>query len=284
MPWTPRDKSKAVLDRAWEHVNSVSYSVSLRWLFYRLLQDGSYHDKSDYKRLCALLAKARKEFYGDWHPDTLTDDTRTSIDRGSGRGPDFSVATEITELADYLDFQISHFHNQEYYVELWFEAKAMIGQFQHYTREITLRPFGGDPSIPYKWRIAKQLERAAETYGKPIVILYFGDLDDKGQQIPESAAADIGDWSSAEFNFIHCGLNLEQVERLNVSEDPERPGKYQWEALTDDQAREIISAAIGEWIEEDVIDETHSLAAELENEWYPRVQEALWAVVSDGAE
>ena len=160
----------------------------------------------------------------------------------------------------------------------------MIGQFGHYTREITLRPFGGDPSIPYKWHIAKQLEQASETYGKPIVILYFGDLDDKGQQIPESAAADIRDWSRAEFDFIHCGLNVEQVERLSVPEDPERPGKYQWEALTDEQAREIISTAIGEWIEEDVIDETSALAEELEDKWYPRVQEALEAVVADGAE
>lgn len=277
--WTPTAKSKTILDRAWEYVNSVSYAVSLRWLFYRLLQDGIYHEKSDYKRLCVLLAKARKEFYGDWHPNTLTVDARTSIERGGGRDPNFSVEDEITGLAGVLDFEISHFHNQEYYVELWFEAKAMIGQFEHYTREITLRPFGGDPSVSYKWQIAKELEQASETYGKPIVILYFGDLDDKGQQIPKSAEADIRKWSSVEFNFIHCGLHVEQVERLYVPEDPERPGKYQWEALTDEQAREIISAAIGEWIDEDVIDEASALAEELEDKWYPRVREALEAVL-----
>lgn len=273
-----------MLDRAWEHVCSVAYAVSLRWLFYRLLQDGTYHEKSDYGRLKNLVAKARKEFYEDWEPNILADDTRRSIERGGGGDPDFSVEDEITGLADYLDFQISHFHNQKYYVELWFEAKAMIGQFEHYTREITLRPFGGDPSIPFKWHIAKRLEQASETYGKPIVILYFGDLDDKGLQIPESAAADIRKWSDAEFEFIHCGLNAEQVERLGVPEDPERPGKYQWEALTDDQAHEIISTAIGEWIDQDVIDETSALAEELEDKWAPLVQEALEAVVANGAE
>lgn len=281
MAWTPQGKSREILDRAWDHVSSVEYAVSLRWLFYRLLQDGTYHHKGDYKRLCGLLAKARKEFYGDWHPDTLADDTRHPIIRGGGRDPDFSISEEVTGLAGYLDFEISHFHNQEYYLETWYEAKAMTGQFEHYTREITLRPFGGDPSIHCKWRIAQELGEASRRYGKPIVILYFGDLDDKGQLIPVCAVADIEEWCAVQFDFIHCGLSIEQVQRLQVPEDPERPGKYQWEALTDAQAREIISTEIGEYISEDVIDETHARATELEEEWYPRVCDALEAVAHD---
>ncbi|MDZ4241726.1 MAG: hypothetical protein U1D99_02775, partial [Candidatus Omnitrophota bacterium] len=80
---------------------------------------------------------------------------------------------------------------QNYYVELWFEAKAMRAQFEHYTDYITLRPFGGDPSIHFKWQIAGELAEADESYMKPIVILYFGDMDPKGFQIPISAVKDI---------------------------------------------------------------------------------------------
>lgn len=46
MGWTPRDSSREILDRAMVHVRSVPYIVSLRWLFYRLLQDGLYHHKA----------------------------------------------------------------------------------------------------------------------------------------------------------------------------------------------------------------------------------------------
>lgn len=102
----------------------------------------------------------------------------------------------------------------------------MIGQFAHYTREITLRPFGGDPSIHYKWQIAQQLERAAEQCNKPIVILYFGDLRrQRTAEIPQSAARDIEKWCNVEFDFIQCGLNIEQVEGFGLPEDPDRPGQ-----------------------------------------------------------
>ncbi len=36
--WEPRKNSRSVLDQAWRHVGSVPYEVSLRWVFYRLLQ------------------------------------------------------------------------------------------------------------------------------------------------------------------------------------------------------------------------------------------------------
>ena len=38
--YRPRGQSKEVLDRAWWHIQSVPYQVTLRWLFYRLLQEG----------------------------------------------------------------------------------------------------------------------------------------------------------------------------------------------------------------------------------------------------
>ncbi len=278
--WTPQAKTKLILDRAWEHISSVSYSVSLRWLFYRLLQDAIYHNKADYKWLTSLTAKARKSFYGEWHPAVLSDDTRRSNIRGAGHRPDFSVASEIVELADYLDFTISHFHNQDYYVELWFEAKAMSAQFEHYTRDITLRPFGGDPSIPFKYEIARQLSAIDREYGKPIIVLYFGDLDDKGLQIPRSAERDIRQWSAVDFEFHHCGLSSEQVEKYGIPEDPDRPGKYQWEALTDEQACEIITGAVAEWIDDDIIDETNDSASALVEKWQARVREVLEELVA----
>ena len=77
--WEPSLGSIRILDRAYEHVNSVSYKVSLRWLFYRLLQDGIYKAKGNYNNLKGLVSKARKNFFGKWRPDSLSDQTRHSI-------------------------------------------------------------------------------------------------------------------------------------------------------------------------------------------------------------
>ena len=60
--YKPQPEQAAVLDKAFELVQSVPYKVSLRWLFYRLLQEGIYQDKSGYNNLKYLAAKARKEF------------------------------------------------------------------------------------------------------------------------------------------------------------------------------------------------------------------------------
>ena len=72
--YTPRREQITILDSAMEHINSVPYVVSARWLFYRLLQDSFYHEKGDYhSRFLPLTSKVRKNFYGLWRPDTLAD-------------------------------------------------------------------------------------------------------------------------------------------------------------------------------------------------------------------
>jgi hypothetical protein len=78
-------KSVDILTRGLELVNSVSYQVSARWLFYRLLQESFFSKKSDYKtKLIPLISRARKQFLLDWHPATLSDDTRQRITRTGG--------------------------------------------------------------------------------------------------------------------------------------------------------------------------------------------------------
>jgi len=46
--YKPSAKTTAILDAARTHVESVDYDVTLRWCFYRLLQDGFYSSKADY--------------------------------------------------------------------------------------------------------------------------------------------------------------------------------------------------------------------------------------------
>jgi hypothetical protein len=242
--YKPRAEQTAILDRAIELVQSVSYKVSLRWLFYRLLQEGIYKNKTDYANLKTILSKARKGFSNGWTPDTLADDTRQAYIRGTG----FYSEDTFLKAVGKAECTLDKWQYQDNYVELWYEAKAMHGQFAYYTEHITLRPFGGDPSIPYKWNIAKELEEAWERYELPITIIYFGDLDPKGLTIPENAIKDIRQWCSVEFKFIRAGLNPGDEVRYGIPENFERPGTFQWEALNDDQARQLIQSTVGEFV------------------------------------
>ncbi len=236
--YKPQQQTARILDRAFELVESVPYTVSARWLFYRLLQEGYYNTKQDYSnKFLKAVSAARHAFYKQWRPDTLADETREAIPGGAG----WESGASWLEAVAKAECQLDKWYLQPVYLECWYEARAMTDQFRHYTKNVTLRPMGGQPSIPYKWKTAKDLERAARRYHHPIIILYFGDLDPAGETISETIERDVREWCNARFEFVRCGLTAEQVSLYNVPENIEHPGAYQWEALTDEGAREIMT-------------------------------------------
>jgi len=244
-PYKPQKKTAAILERAMQYVKSVPYTVSARWLFYRLYQEGYYRDKKDYKdQFMNPLADARKRMYAGWRPWTLADETRSTIYRGQG----FADQLAWLEAMGEQECRLDRWAARPVYVEIWYEAKAMTGQFEHYTKDITLRPFGGQPSIPFKWDVVSHFAEIRKDYpSKPIIVLYFGDNDKHGNQIPKSAVADIEYWCGLrgiEFDFYRAGLNNGQAVEFDIPENPEHPGTYQWEALSDEAARTIITQAL----------------------------------------
>jgi len=254
MAYNPSPETKKILDEAMATLQSVPYEVTARWLFYRLVQGGFFPNKKSYKsKFLPMLSKARKNFYGGWTPETLADDTRQALKRGGGYRDETDFIESIIDDAVCI---LNKHQHQKNYCELWFEAKAMKSQFEYYTSHITLRPFGGDPSINYKWEIAKDLEWAASYYGLPVVILYFGDLDPKGLTIPENAIKDIRKWCTADFDFYRAGLNPGDEHRYNIQENPDRPGTFQWEALDDNTAKELITRTIKKFLDVDLFKKT----------------------------
>lgn len=260
--YNPRPETAAMLDRAFELVESVPYQVSARWLFYRLLQEGYYSTKQDYtNKFLKAVSSARHAFYNGWRPDTLADETRESITGGDGWKDPAGWLKAVAGAKCKLD----KWYSQPVYLECWYEARAMTDQFRHYTNHVTLRPMGGQPSIPYKWQAAKDIERAAREYGNPVVILYFGDLDPAGETISEVIERDISAWCNVLFEFVRCGLTEEQVQRYNVPENIEHPGAYQWEALTDEGARDIITGNIDQFLRHGAIEQIEEREAEVTN-------------------
>lgn len=235
-----------------EHIDSVEYQVTARWLFYRLLQDGYYSAKDDYKsKYLPLLSKARKNYYGGWHPNILVDDSRTPhLHQG---GSEDAQAWGKSLIENGVRVTLDHWYTQENYVEVWFEAEAMVRQFQHYTSGITLRPFSGMPSIHYKYQAALALEHASVQYNSDVIVLYFGDYDQAGFQIAVSSVRDIRNWCDAPFEFIRCGLNDGDGDKYGIPENPDHPGEYQWEALDDASAESLITTSVSQHLDPAIV-------------------------------
>lgn len=245
--WNPRARQIRILDSAYAHIESVNYKPSSRWLFYRLLQGGLYKNKRDYSNFLQLISKARKNFWGKWNPDTLIDETRESIiNHGL-----FQDQDDWIETIKLQSCRLDAWYEQPYCIEVLFEARAMLDQFRTILPDfITFTPFAGDASIFLKSSIAKRFEANAREYGKDrIIALYFGDCDKKGKQIPQSAFRDIQAWCGVPIEVTFCGLTLEQAIKYNLPENFEKLGEYQWEALSDEAAREIINTALENFLD-----------------------------------
>ena len=272
MSYEPVARNRELLNWGLERIKRVPYSVSLRWLFYRFVQEYGLGKKA-YNRIKNLTGRVRKAFWGGWTPDTLTDDTRAIHTHGIGYADFESWLKQYLNKKPLFDKN----QNQDYVVQVWFEAKAMYQQFLHITKPycVTLAPFGGDPSIPLKWDIAKRLEWLHEAYGKPIVVLYFGDFDEKGLTIPVNAMEDIKAWCSVPFNFKRCGITKEQVVEWRILEDPGSTGRYQWEALPEDKAEELITENLNDYRDLDKIKEIEDREDEAGERWRGIIRNAL---------
>jgi len=242
MVYRPQKNAAEILTWCLEQVKSVPYRVTLRWAFYRAMQSRGLI-KEDYRtRFKPWVTRARKNFWNGWAPDTLVDDTRVIVKRGFGYETPRDWIDGLRNEECVLDKRLA----QPKIIIVCFEAMAMFSQFDHYTKDffVTLVPFKGDHTIEPKWNLAKYIEYLHEHYGKPVKILYFGDLDLKGKQIPKSAENDIRRWCKVDFEWVRVGLNEEHTKRWTLPDNPKKPGEYQWEALDDEAARELIQGSL----------------------------------------
>ena len=277
MSYNPSKKNAKWLDWLLNRIKAVPYEIPSRWAFYRLVEEFNF-TKKQYKKFLMVTSKARKNYYNGYSPTTFVDDTREMIN-AYGSESKYEIHNTVLEWLDemvdkspYLKVEKS----QDTIVFVCFEAKAMSRQFKHYLEKyrVCLVPFGGDPSIHYKHKLAKLIEEAKEEHDKPIKVLYFGDYDPKGMEIPLNAMKDIRQWTDAEFEFIRLGINSEHVEELGIIEDPDHPGKFQWEALDEHKAEKLINLVFEHW-DRDAIDKIKSLERKAGNIWSSVVEDAI---------
>jgi hypothetical protein len=281
----PKDENITILNRAIELAESVPYTVTLRWLFYGLWQEGLYSDVKPtsresakaraygrFKQLMSTLRHSSQEYQSIW-PIELADDRRDPIHRSNL----FRNGQEWINAVKRMECNIDKMVSQDYYVMVAFEAEAMLSQFRYITEPygVSLWPFSGHASIPYKKRFSEYIERVYDLFGLPVIVLYFGDYDEAGEVIPESAFRHIRKWCPVCFKAYRCGLNADQVVRYNIEEDVDKTGKYQWEAVRADAAEEIITGALDSLLYHGAI----KLVEEQERETTEKVRGALSKVV-----
>lgn len=242
-----------------EEYASDGMDITLRQLYYQFVSlgllvkpDNLFGEEEkkwwnrQYKRIGSVLSVAR--FTGDFPLDQIVDRGRDVLLGDFTRcDADASVALRqsgkmVQSIPDLL-LDVDRWYMQPYFVSVWVEKQALEGVFQPVCEELGVSSFSlkGYPSVSALW---SWLQRANEVCGyreeiknlrwpgdivtqerhcgmaSKCVVLYFGDHDPDGIEIPRSAERNIRrlmDLKNIDLDleFVRVGLNLDQVKQYN---------------------------------------------------------------------
>jgi len=189
-----------IYNRDWIIENSISVitryrkgELTLRALHYQLVGRGMFNTMQHYKRVVSAMEVAR--WSGDVAFDTFTDLERTMANKT--RADETDLDESIEEAKDSIRLWMNYYarnrwENQPIYPEIFIEKKALQMMFQNTAdrNDIALGAVKGYPSLTFLYEASNRFKEMNRR-GKKCVILYFGDYDPSGEDIPRSIEENI---------------------------------------------------------------------------------------------
>ncbi len=206
---------KDIFDRTWITKNAIEVlkryeNITLRGLHYQLVGLGMTNSIQHYKRVVSAMIKARWDKTVEF--DIFVDHDRETI--GTTKSELTDVDDKINEAKNQIklwmkSYSKNKWENQDIYPEVFIEKKALIGAFKDVCEKhnVALNPCKGYPSLTFLHDAKLRFEEEIDN-GKQVVILYFGDYDPSGEDIPRS----IKD------NLFKMGVDVE-VDRIALMKD-----------------------------------------------------------------
>lgn len=174
--------------------SSYGGNITLRALHYQLVGIGMTNDVQHYKKVVSAMIDARWE--GLIGFDAFLDYERETI--GSTEyemtDPDTASVFAKEQIKNWAEsYTKNRWENQDNYPEVFIEKKALIGMFEGPCSawNVALNPCKGYPSLTFLNDASRRFKKA-DRAGKHPIILYFGDYDPSGEDIPRSIEENLG--------------------------------------------------------------------------------------------
>lgn len=112
---------------------------------------------------------------------------------------------------------------QRFYVEVWCESDATVTYLQALCWElgVVLQPCRGDMGLHAIHKAAKRFKPHIEA-GRPAHVIYCGDWNPKGEQIPQSIKANLWKRHGVRVKFTRVAILPAQIDKYRL---PSRRGK-----------------------------------------------------------
>jgi len=239
-------------------------TLTLRGLHYQLVAMGMTNDVRHYKKVVSAMIAAR--WNRDIPFDAFVDHDRETI--GNTDHEETDVASSLNTAKSQIRLWATSYHknrweNQPFYPEVFIEKKALQGVFEKPCRawDVALNPCKGYPSITFLY---DAYQRFRDTDKSP-VILYFGDYDCSGEDIPRSIGESLYKMGiSVEIRRI--ALMEEQVLEWDLPPAPTKStdsrsrswdgiGQVELDAVRPEKIRVLLGNALNDLLEQDLYDD-----------------------------
>jgi hypothetical protein len=235
--------SKDIFTREWIVDNSIDIVseyedgvLTIRGLHYKLVSRGMTNTMRHYKRVVTAMIQARRE--GVISYESFSDHDRVLI--GETKFEVTSVESELASSKRTIEYWMKNYwknrwENQYYYPEIFIEKKALQGVFEPICNkwDISLSPCKGYPSLTFLNDAATRF-LDAQDQGKSPIILYFGDYDPSGEDIPRSIEQNLRNDFGVDITLRRIALMEDQVKEWNLPPAPTKVGDSRtaaWDGL-----------------------------------------------------
>jgi len=245
-----------IIEKGLPIVESYDGNLTIRTLYYRLVAAGMTNSQNHYKRVVAAMKKARWD--GRVEFDAFQDHEREVL--GETEYEETSVERRLDTASWAIKHYLTTYHknrweNQPIYPEVFIEKKALQGMFEGPCNKwsVALSPCKGYPSLTFLYAASERFKEVI-TEGKKPIILYFGDYDPSGEDIPRSIKDNLYEMG-ADIEVKRIALMKQQVIDWKLPPAPVKKtdsraanwdglGQVELDAVEPNQLKDLINLAI----------------------------------------
>ncbi len=274
--------------RSWIIENSIRICnryeyglLTIRALHYQLVGIGMTNTQLHYKRVVGAMIQARWDDVINF--EQFSDRDRTMV--GETKYEETILEDKIEKgkyqiKAWMKNYSKNRWENQPYYVEVFIEKKALEGVFEGpcSRNRVALGACKGYPSLTFLKEAADRFSYA-DSEAKTCILLYFGDYDPSGEDIPRSIQENL-DRFGVNVEVVRRALMEDQVVEWNLPPAPTKVGDSRtasWDGIGQveldaaiDRCDELCQEAIDEYFDYGMLAELDEQEEE-ETEQYIKV-------------
>ncbi len=267
--------AKDLFTKKWIIENSINICsnyeegvLTLRSLHYQLVGMGMTNDIQHYKRVVVAMIDAR------WNElisfDQFSDLDRAMVGETAHKETDLDTEIEIGKgqiRAWMTNYHKNRWENQLIYPEVLIEKKALQGVFGPVCEEwdVSLGACKGYPSLTFLHDMYKRYIQI----DKQIVLLYFGDYDPSGEDIPRSIVENLRRFG-VDVDLRRIALMEEQVLEWRLPHAPAKKtdsrtanwdglGQVELDAVKPEMLKELCENAIKSIFDKEMYDDLLSV-------------------------